>query len=286
METKNIEVEVVPKDSLEPEIRQRFEDLKKMVTILLPISIMAGNALREIRDKEYWKADGFDKFKDFLKHNWSKTPAYANQLIASAEVYNTLPEDKRQFVQSHNAFRQLGAIPAEFRGEVLEQATDGGKKPATAQNIKKASPKLPSRPKSATQPPKRPSGSGPKRPGPKIPPVTDKLGTEVPSESLELWNRRMTADEIVMYGNSMMQKLKKVQESQDLLFIEVDMQDAMSCLQKCLQELERAKPYALCPQCNGKTPKKECQCKGRGFVSQFYWNTFVPEELRNMRTAK
>mgnify|MGYP000284738847 CR=1 FL=1 len=76
--------------------------------------------------------------------------------------------------------------------------------------------------------------------------------------------------------------LNSAAESKNPIYIEVDFSCAVSNLNQVGKELERAVPFAICPECNGTSAKKCQTCSGRGFVSEFRYIQ-EPMEKRLLR---
>ncbi len=106
---------------------------------------------------------------------------------------------------------------------------------------------------------------------------------EVPKECLTLWERAGDAQALLTYLSAIKGALAKAQDEKDELFVEVDFNASLANVKQLYADLERAKPYAVCPTCQGKLFKTCLSCKGRGFVSQFYWSNIVSQEVKDMR---
>lgn len=256
--------------------------LKETVRKGMAIFFITGKALGEIKDRCYYRADGYETFDEFIDTEYGWTRRYADQLILDADVVNRLPEDFRKLITSHAAARALAQVPEILRLPVLTQASKGSSKPVSSASIKKSSPPPPKK-KPASQK-SAPPAKSPPRPKKKSPsgPV-DATGLEVPEESRQLWGRGSEVKEQLMYLRAIKGHLSRYQAAKDILFVEVDMQSVLDRISQAISQVELAEPHAVCPSCQGKLPK-DCQtCKGRGFVSQFYWDTFIPAETKALR---
>lgn len=274
--------------TLNPPERERFELLKRAVSDGMAICFIVGSALREIKERKFYVADGHKTFDAFCDAEWGWTKRYCNQLILDAAAINSLPESMRKLITSHKAAAELARIPEILRPAVVQAATQGGTKPATASTIKKSSPPprkaagtSGSRAKKSSPPPRKSSPPARKKAGSAA--LRDSTGLEVPTECLALWNRGDDARQIVTYASAIRGRLKRAQEEKDLLFVEVDFTDNLAKLNQVILDLQRARPHAICPSCQGKLQKDCTTCKGRGFVSEFYWNTCVPDEVKALR---
>jgi uncharacterized ParB-like nuclease family protein len=139
-------------------------------------------------------------------------------------------------------------------------------------------------PRQATTVPPRPVKPAAK-PEPKGP--LDSTGIEVPPECLELWTRMAAEAQDKMSRISLLKgEFKKIQDAQDIGYVECDLITTIADLELSYADAKRAKPHAVCPACNGVMAKGCTTCKGRGFISDFYWKTFISEETRKLRTIK
>jgi hypothetical protein len=114
----------------------------------------------------------------------------------------------------------------------------------------------------------------------------DKTGYAIPESILFDWNRAAeTSKDLLSHVSAVRSELRNAFKEQDIIFAEVtntteaDLNNAYTSL-KCVA------PYAVCTSCQGHNRKKCGLCKGRGFISEFAWRSFVPEEMKKMRGAK
>lgn len=77
--------------------------------------------------------------------------------------------------------------------------------------------------------------------------------------------------------------LRTAQEKKDKLFAEVNYSSALSQLDQAWTDIKTAKPFAVCPTCQGQIPDKCTLCKGRGLISEYLWNTCVTREDKEFR---
>lgn len=259
------------------------------------IFMITGAALAEIKEQKLYELKGFETFIDYAK-SIGYTERYCNQLIVSSKATKELPESLQKFIQSESAARALAKIPESLRIEVAEKATEKGTKLATAKSIKKSSPPAPPKPLKITlesqpltendllaeepeeeedEPANKPSSI-----------LLDSTGSPIPPEILPLWQSFQEIEPMLNSISQIRSMLKKAKEESDLLFTEMDLTNDQSILNQLYTDFKRAKPYAVCPSCQGISVAltKSClTCKGRGFVSQFYWENCITEETRNFR---
>lgn len=275
--------------------RERFDSLKKTVSDGMAICLIVGAALREIKVQQYYLADGHETFEAFVNSEWGWTKRYANQLVADADAIQSLPESMQKMITSHRAAAELARIPEVLRVEVVKVASqDGG--PISAAKLRASAPPIPPRasqspPQATSAPPGRPAPQNapegqPQRgkSGPKPEIARDMTGIAIPPESIDLWRRQEDAISLVTYIGGVISRLEDYQDDKHPLFVEVDFIDDLAKLKSVRKDLQRAIPFAVCPECNGVQPKGCRVCKGRGIISRFLWETVVPEEIRNLRS--
>lgn len=245
---------------------------KRLVTLVKVIHagqktfIEVGLALAEIRDSKLYKAD-HKTFDDFChsEFGWQRQRAY--ELISAAEVTKSLPAECNQKITNENQAAALSKVEPASRAEVLEKAADAAKaedKPLTARHIKAATP--PPRDKVTWH---------------KV--TKDGTGLIVPKDALALWSRAHEAQEVLTYISIAKSKLVRSRDEKDLLFRAVNFNSAIASLEQAYADCKQAKPFAVCPTCQGKLAEQCTACGGAGLVSEFFWNTCVPEQTRNRR---
>jgi hypothetical protein len=77
--------------------------------------------------------------------------------------------------------------------------------------------------------------------------------------------------------------LRSAQENRDMLFAEVNFSSALSQLDQAWTDVKTAKPFAVCPSCQGQVPENCTLCRGRGLLSEYRWNTCVTREHKEFR---
>ena len=207
----------------------------------------------QIREKKLYVKYG--TWEEYCKNRWNLTAKYVNQLVAAGPVMQEF-----QQVKSVSAAVELSKLPLHVRKDAVLKVSESGE--VTVEKVKNLT---------IPKPPKFEKG-----------PV-DATGIEVPVESRSLWNRKNDAQTLLNSVSEMRSFLKRCQESGDVLFIELDYTDNLAKLNQIYEDLKRAIPHAVCHSCQGKQPKDCPICKGRGFVSKFYWDNCVPEEIKELR---
>lgn len=243
---------------------KRLVTLEKVIKTGEQTFIEVGNALAEIRDSRLYRAD-FKTFDAYCHGKWGWTRMRAHQIIEAAGVANSLPENVNNCLQNEGQARELSKVEPPQRAEVLSKAVESAKaedKPLTARHIK-----------AATPPPRK------SEPTPEL----DGTGFPVPDDSLALWNRRHEAQECLTYLTVVKSKLNRARDEKDQLFRTVNFNSAIASIEQAYADCKQAKPFAVCATCQGKLAKQCSACGGTGLVSEFFWNTCVPQETKDAR---
>ncbi|MCW5552149.1 MAG: ParB N-terminal domain-containing protein [Verrucomicrobiae bacterium] len=122
---------------------------------------------------------------------------------------------------------------------------------------------------------------------PQLPPppsqVLDGTGWPIPTQLIPLWQRTDEVQEMLTALSRVKGALRAAQENKDKLFAEVNFSSALSQLDQAWTDIKTAKPFAVCPTCQGQLPDKCTLCKGRGLISEHRWNTCVTREDKEFR---
>ncbi len=270
------------------EREDRFKELDGIVQAGKVVFYAVYTALSEIKEKSLFKEHGYDDFASYVESR-GYTKRYLNQMMASANALKELPDDVRALVSNERTAREIAKLPPSLRVAVVIEATKRGK-PATAASIKKAAP--------ASSPPPRKSGAKPaasaKPPARKAPPAKtgpkpkgelDATGCEIPSEIMALWMKAQEESQAVLtYISAIKFKINNMALAGSVAFKGVvDFDDTTAHMNQAYMNVELAYPYAVCATCGGKTAKDCLACKGRGYVSKWFWDTCVPEEAKKLR---
>ena len=178
-------------------------------------------------------------------------------------------------VDNPRAASALASVPEPDRTKVVTQAASSGK-PVTARAIKESHDKIKS----------QFSNRGADAGADKADLILDETGYEVPSDITDLWQRAPEVQGLLTAITKVKSVVAHALKESDPLYKEVT-QTLISDLTNSYNGLMRAKPYAVCPTCSGrKTISKNCrQCRGRGIVSKFMWDTTVTKQDKQMREA-
>ena len=144
--------------------------------------------------------------------------------------------------------------------------------------------KLPPPPMRPTTPPPptRPDGARPAGPPPPSQ-VLDGTGWPIPTQLIPLWQRADEVQEMLTTLSRVKGALRSAQENKDKLFAEVNFSSALSQLDQAWTDIKTAKPFAVCPTCQGQLPDQCTLCRGRGLISEHRWNTCVTREDKEFR---
>ncbi len=113
--------------------------------------------------------------------------------------------------------------------------------------------------------------------------ILDGTGWPIPTQLIPLWQRADEVQEMLTALSRVKGALRSAQENKDKLFAEVNFSSALSQLDQAWTDIKTAKPFAVCPTCQGQLPEKCTLCKGRGLISEHRWNTCVTREDKEFR---
>ena len=180
-------------------------------------------------------------------------------------------------IDSERAARELAKVKPEERAGIVQAIVDSGK-PVTAAEIKQHLPPPPMHPSVAAQ-------TSPPVASPAPPPamVVDATGWPVPTQLIPLWRRTDEVQEMLTTLSRVKGALRTAQEDKDKLFTEVNFSSALSHLDQAWADLKTAKPFAVCPACQGQVPDQCTLCRGRGLISEHRWDTCVTREDKAFR---
>lgn len=125
---------------------------------------------------------------------------------------------------------------------------------------------------------------------PAKPKTVDATNHPVPDEIIVHWDASLAeSTRLLTLVSETRSRLKVAQDRREPMFRRLNINDAIGKLDLVYAEIKLAKPYAVCPECQGvethkgeiATENTRCSsCQGNGWVSQFYWDTCVPEEIK------
>ena len=196
----------------------------------------AAESLKEIRDKELYRAGGHKSFKDYCVAIGRSYP-WAWQQIKKAET------------------PQISVPKRVLR---LSERSEGDKTPKTHSN----------------------PISAPQRRGNST--IKDETGIPIPPEIMDFWNRNQEAVFLLSMISKVRTTLEKAQEEDDPLFRFVDFTNTIGKLRSVSEEIQCAKSFAVCPDCNGVMSEDCTTCRKRGTMPKFFWS-MIDEQKKAMR---
>ncbi|MEI6196902.1 MAG: hypothetical protein WCS42_21505 [Verrucomicrobiota bacterium] len=260
----------------------RLVELEKTIARGKKTFVEVGLALAEIRDLRLYKRE-YGGFEEYCREKWGWSRQYVNYQIAGALIKAELPAKVTTMVVTERQTRELAKVPAEQRAGVIQAIADEGK-PVTAAEIKRvraggsATGNRPTLPPPPMQPNSPPVAS----PAPPAA-VVDGTGWPIPTHLIPLWKRMDEVQEMLTTLSRVKGALRTAQENNDKLFTEVNFSSALSQLDQAWADIKTAKPFAVCPTCQGQLPDQCSLCRGRGLISEHRWNTCVTREDKEFR---
>ena len=251
---------------------QRLAVLEKTIARGKKTFIEVGLALAEIRDLRLYRRE-YSGFNEYCQKKWGWGKAYAYRLIDAAEVVKVSPIGDK--IKTESQARELGKVEPEQRAGIVQAIVDAGE-PMTAAAIKRHLPPVPTQPGGA-------QANSPVVASPPPAPVVDGTGWPIPTHLIPLWKRMDEVQEMLTTLSRVKGALRTAQENKDKLFTEVNFSSALSQLDQAWADIKTAKPFAVCPTCQGQLPDQCALCRGRGLISEHRWNTCVTREDKAFR---
>ena len=243
------------------EVTTRRTKLEKEINALIQtgdgIWTQVAKRLDEIRDKELWKPD-FKTWKSYIHETWGRQTTWAKHLI---QDYHTIKDlgirGGHTGPPTQRTVRALSSVPKEIRAEVLQRVQEA-QKPLNSVTVNHAAKDI------------------------KAAKCEDDMGTIIPKEILELWNRRGELQEVATLVSRAKCIVEEHRKREDPLFMKVR-QDVIHVLEQVHFNVVRAIPYCVCGQCEGH-PKDGCApCHSTGFMSKDDYERLIPEKKREIR---
>jgi hypothetical protein len=288
---------------------ERLAELEKVIAKGRKTFVEVGRALAEIRDTRLYRRE-YSGFEEYCQKKWGWTRQRAYQLMDAAEVQMSTAVD----ISSERAARELGRVPTEQRAQIVQAIAAEGQ-PVTAPAVKRHLPPPPMRRRApGGEPAQIPAVDGepltqnvgtavptfgegsngtageeastttaPPPPPPPPGQVLDATGWPIPTQLIPLWQRAGEVQEWLTVLSRLKGVLRSAQENRDMLFAEVQFSSALSQAEQLWTDMKTAKPFAVCPTCQGQVPDKCTLCRGRGLISEFRWNTCVTREDKEFR---
>ena len=265
---------------------QRLAELEKTIARGKKTFVEVGLALAEIRDLRLYRRE-HGSFSEYCREKWGWNKSYAYYMIEGAVVVQELPQKVSTKVDTETAARELAKAEPEARAGIVQAIVDSGE-PVTAAAIKRHLPPVPMVRAGGSATGNLANGDGNGRPsGPSLPPppaaVVDGTGWPIPTHLIPLWQRADEAQELLTILSRVKGALRAAQENKDKLFTEVNFSSALSHLDQVWSDVKTAKPFAVCPACQGQLPDQCTLCRGRGLLSEHRWNACVTSEDKAFR---
>jgi len=166
-------------------------------------------------------------------------------------------------VSKVSAARAVAKVPAKKRGKVLKKLLGEGK-PVTAKNIE-----------AAAAPPKKIK-------------QLDSTGYPIPKSCMGVWDRSQEIQDLLTAVSELKAEVEKHKKDLDPLFAPVS--NAVSAhFDQAHYCLSKAKPYAVCPSCEGhpETQADGCRrCMNTGMVCKADYEQLTPQETIKIRARK
>jgi hypothetical protein len=249
---------------------KRLAELEKAIAQGKKTFVEVGLALAEIRDLRLYQRE-YGSFSEYCQAKWGWTRQHAYRLIDSAPIGKC-----HHVVTDEATARVLATVEPSQRAGLIETVVEAGK-PVTAAELKRHLPPPPMVRSGAQGP------TSPTLPPPPPAQVLDGTGWPIPTHLIPLWQRADEVQEMLTALSRVKGSLRTAQETKDKLFAEVLFSSALSQLDQAWTDIKTAKPFALCPTCQGQLPDKCTLCKGRGLISEHRWNTCVTREDKEFR---
>lgn len=112
--------------------------------------------------------------------------------------------------------------------------------------------------------------------------LLDKTGFAVPAPVIPDWRHAETFQPLLTEVSRIKAAVERGIGDQDLAFREVS-NTLIADLASVYAQLKQLLPYAVCPACQGHARSGCTLCKRRGYISEFAWRQYVPEETKEIR---
>lgn len=219
-------------------------------------SVAVYKELAVVAELKLWEGK-YPSFLGYCETRWKTSRQRGYQITDYIEILNGLPEKCQQLLTHESQGRALKRVAPEERERVIEKAKSAGK--VTAKSIKEAA-------------------------KPEV--DRDKTKYPIPKEVLVDWRKaEEVGQELASHISEVRVSVKRGFDSDDVIFREVT-RSIMADLNNAYTSLKGIIPFAVCTTCQGIGRTRCNLCKGRGFLSQFGYEHWVPQETRKMREAK
>lgn len=104
---------------------ERLAELERVIDTNLRAFYEVGYALREIKERALYKAQGFNTFDDYCVQRWDMHRAHAYRLIDSSNVVSNLSPIGDILPERESQVRPLARLPPEQQREVWQKILQG-----------------------------------------------------------------------------------------------------------------------------------------------------------------
>ena len=245
-------------DDMSPNEEEEYDE--RLARIMKNVESVAID-LNEIKEKKLYRHK-HKTWEIFCRVELRMSSRHALRLANSSVAIEDVTQQIGPIgpILSTHAGAELFNVPSGDRVEVLAAATVDGV--ATAASIRAAA---------------------------KPPSVVDGTGYPIPEKRLAMWNRRSEVQKLLSAVSNLRGTVQGLEDSKkkgviDPLYESTDLQGASLKLASVYQTLHEAMPYAVCPDCQGHKSETCMSCKGRGFVSKYYWDNALCDEAKTLRS--
>jgi hypothetical protein len=241
----------------------------------------------------YWLADGFHRYHAYLNHGRTDIPAivesgdcHAARWAASGanrtHGKRRSHEDKRRAIDMALAERPQFSdrAIAEHVGVSHETVADRRakmqlEKSPPAKNVGQAEAPSVGEKRTGLDGKQYPTESRTRNEKAKA--MKDALGIDIPKALETLWLRREEVQAVLTAISRIKTTLNDAEDEKDKLWHGCNYSHAKAFLERAYAEIAGAKPWAVCPMCQG----TGCRlCGSRGLISEHFYKNTVPENIR------
>ena len=216
--------------------------------------IEVGTALMGIRDGKLYR-EQHKTFEAYCKERWGIERNYANKLIAGTQVVNKMVDEMGTVVPISNEAqaRELGKVPEEQRGGVLERATEAAGGQPTARHIKEAAEQAP-----------EPEAPDPPRKAEKAK-VVDGKKRPVPADLIPVFEAASEFKSLIRELTGLQKQAEALAAGPAGAFLKYG--QVRTALEDAKHALKFGAPYVVCTYCRG-TGNNCKPCRGAGYLNQ------------------
>jgi hypothetical protein len=109
--------------------------------------------------------------------------------------------------------------------------------------------------------------------------AVDAGGSKIPVGAMPYWNRKAEVTDLINAINAIKRKVQAIPKD-DPLYAHVGLNAVLSDLRAATGRLMAAIPAHVCPYCKGEKPEACKACKGKGVISEYFYKTAVPKEMK------